>query len=200
MGVKTDYDPAERVRDARERYFLDNGFGAGGNYDEKWVRVDLGPIPVMIPNTPGRIRAVRYHDLHHIVTGYATDLVGEFEISAWEIGSGCGRLWFAWMINMTGMIAGLFVAPGAIYRAFVRGRHTRSLYDRPFDDALLERPLGELRAELGFASEAPAVASAADRRAFARWVTIAGLFCLLIALLHVAALALLVWLVISLLR
>ena len=48
------------------------------------------------PNTPSRKRAVRYHDLHHALTGYATDLTGEFEISAWEIGSGCADHVAAW--------------------------------------------------------------------------------------------------------
>ncbi len=198
MGVETTYDTSERVRDARERYFIDNGFGAGGNYDEKWARVDVGPIPVMIPNTPGRVRAIRYHDLHHILTGYSTKLVGEFEISAWEIASGCGRQWFAWMINMTGLIAGLFVNPRAVYRAFIRGRHTRNLYDRPFDDALLEQPLGELRAQLGFFHDQDHRATPRDRLAFALWVTLAGLFSLLIVLLHVAAIGGLIWLLRSL--
>lgn len=194
MGVETTYDIGERVRDARERYFIDNGFGAGGNYDEAWARVDVGPIPVMIPNTPGRVRAIRYHDLHHILTGYSTKLVGEFEISAWEIASGCGRQWFAWMINMTGLVAGLFVNPRAVYRAFIRGRHTGNLYGRPFDDALLEQTLGELRAQLGFLHGHDHRATPRDRLAFALWVTLAGLFSLLIVLLHVAAIGGLIWL------
>lgn len=29
------------------------------------------------PNTHGRRRALAYHDLHHILTGYRTDFVGE---------------------------------------------------------------------------------------------------------------------------
>ncbi len=195
MGVETSYDTGESVRAARERYFIDNGFGAGGNYEEKWARVDVGPIPFMIPNTPGRVRAIRYHDLHHILTGYSTKLVGEFEISAWEIASGCGRLWFAWMINMTGLVAGLFVNPRAVYRAFVRGRYTRNLYDRPFDDALLELQLGELRTQLGFVEEGEHEARSRDRLAFALWVTLAGLFSLLVVLVHLAAIGGLAWLI-----
>ena len=72
----------------REEYFLKNGFSEEG-YSEAWVRVQLGPIPVWIPNTSGRKRIVPLHDLHHLLTGFETNLVGEGEIGAWELASGC---------------------------------------------------------------------------------------------------------------
>jgi len=61
----------------RTRYFRDNAFGDDGGYAKKWVSVQLGPLPLGFPNSAARVRAVKYHDLHHVVTGYATDLVGE---------------------------------------------------------------------------------------------------------------------------
>ncbi len=78
------YDPASTLRQARTRYFEDNAFGADGGYSARWVEVKVGPFPYAIPNTEGRVRALRYHDLHHIMTGYRTDWTGETEISAWE--------------------------------------------------------------------------------------------------------------------
>ena len=75
------YDNAMSVRDARDKYFADNGFGDGG-YHDRWVRFKIGPLPVAIPNTASRKRAVRLHDLHHVATGYDTDLRGEAEIEA----------------------------------------------------------------------------------------------------------------------
>ena len=74
----------ETLRTALATYFEDNGFGKDGGYEDAWVDFELGPIPLPFPNSAGRKRAVRLHDLHHIVTGYATDTLGEFEISAWE--------------------------------------------------------------------------------------------------------------------
>src|SRR5438046_2892863 len=65
------YDPTSTLREARGRYFAANGLGEGG-YEDKWVRFALGPIRFAIPNTAGRVHAVRYHDLHHVVTGYDT--------------------------------------------------------------------------------------------------------------------------------
>ena len=41
------------------------------------------------PNTDSRKRAVPLHDLHHILTGYKTDWMGEAEIGAWELRAGC---------------------------------------------------------------------------------------------------------------
>src|SRR5689334_975997 len=77
------YDDALTMRAARRLYFDANGFGEGG-YDAKWVTVKMGPIPFAFPNSPERVRSVRLHDLHHVVTDYATDWTGEAEIGAWE--------------------------------------------------------------------------------------------------------------------
>ena len=40
--------------DARERYLRDNGFDP--QYDERWVKLKAGPIPIWFPNAPGRVR------------------------------------------------------------------------------------------------------------------------------------------------
>ena len=72
----TTYDPTLTMEAARAQYFRDNGFGDDGGYDDPWVDFKLGPVPMPFPNSKGRLRAVRYHDLHHILTGYQTDLRG----------------------------------------------------------------------------------------------------------------------------
>src|SRR5262245_15038937 len=87
------------VRAARERYFTDNGFSEKG-YSDAFVELKVGPMRLPFPNTKGRARAVRYHDLHHVVTEYATDMRGEALISAWEIGAGCGSSVAALVIDL----------------------------------------------------------------------------------------------------
>ena len=77
------------MRSARDLYFQVNDFGADGGYADTWVDFKIGPVPLPFPNTAGRIAAVKFHDLHHVLTGYETNASGEFEISAWEIGAGC---------------------------------------------------------------------------------------------------------------
>jgi hypothetical protein len=76
------------LREARARCFRENGIDEDGGYARKWVK-KLGPVPVLFPNTSGRRAALLPHDLHHVATGYGTTLVGEAEIGAWELASGC---------------------------------------------------------------------------------------------------------------
>lgn len=139
-----DYADTMTMREARKVYFDANGFGETGGYDDPWVDFKLGPIPMPFPNTKGRVEAVRYHDLHHILTGYDTDTIGEFEISAWEIAAGCKSYGAAWALNLGGMFAGLLSAPRRVFAAFVRGRADRTTYGESLD-ALLELSVGEAK-------------------------------------------------------
>ena len=141
----TSYRDDMTMRAARDRYFEVNGFGKDGGYADAWVDFKLGPVPMPFPNTAGRIKAVKFHDLHHILTGYDTNATGEFEISAWEIGAGCRSMPAGWVINMGGLAAGTISAPRRILAAFVRGRRSRSLYGETFAP-LLDRTVADVRA------------------------------------------------------
>mgnify|MGYP001182685204 CR=1 FL=1 len=141
------YDPEETVRTVRSRYWRHNDFGEDGGESKKWEFFPIGPISIPIPNLEGRKKAIRYHDLHHVMTGYQTDFIGELEIASWEIGAGCGKMWFAWAINLQGLMLGFLCNPRRCARAWARGRRSRSLYDRTVDDSLLDMKVGELRAQ-----------------------------------------------------
>ena len=137
------------VREARARYFAENGLGEGG-YDDRFVVLRVAGLPLLVfPNTKQRVRSVRFHDVHHVLTGYGTSWRGEGEIAAWELASGCRDHWAAWWLDFWAALIGLCLAPRAVARAFRRGRASRNLYGREWDDALLERGVGELRRELG---------------------------------------------------
>jgi hypothetical protein len=174
---------ADTLAHARDDYFRVNQFGADGGYSAAWVDFKLGPIPVPFPNTASRKRAVRFHDLHHALTGYATDVRGEFEISAWEIASGCADHLAAWQLNLSGLAGGLFAAPRRTFRAFVRGRHSGNLYRSHYDEALLGRRVAEVRRELGLDAE-PAPARAVD----VAWFAVAALAGLAVGLVFVVLL------------
>ena len=93
---------------------------------------------------------MKLHDLHHIVTNYDTSWTGESEIAAWELASGCRRHWVAWGLNLGALAIGLVIAPRRTWRAFVRGRRSGNLYgSASFDEALLDRTVGELRRQVG---------------------------------------------------
>jgi len=148
------YDSSLSLADARRLYFAENGFGVSGGYDDAWVDFKLGPIPFPFPNTAQRVRAVKFHDLHHLVTGYETSFVGELEISGWEIGSGCRDMMAAWYLNLGGMGFGALIAPRRVWRAFLLGRRTNNLYGEPFGEALLATTVGAARKKLAFDSPA----------------------------------------------
>lgn len=154
------YNDHVKLIDARTQYFRDNDFGEDGGYSKPTATVYLFGKPVAFPNTEGRKKAVVFHDLHHILTGYKTNNLGEAEISAWELGSGCFKNKFAWVINTFGLCLGIFKSPSRVFGAFVRGRHSQNVYGRNAEQ-LLGQEVAELRDELGL-SDAPRKASPTD--------------------------------------
>lgn len=158
--------------DARTALFARTGIAPDGGYAERWVHLKLGPIPLAIPNTKSRKDAVRFHDLHHALTGYDTDWAGEFEISAWEIATGCADKSFAWIINLQGLAGGTVSWPRRTFRAFIRGLRSRNLYEERFDEALLSAPLDATRERLDLHRDGRDATSSETAR-FVLWAAIA---------------------------
>jgi hypothetical protein len=120
-----------------EEHLRASGLPPDAGDSEPFAVVKVGPMPYPIPNTRSRKRAVRIHDLNHLVSGYRTDREGELEISAWELASGgCGGYSAAWVLDLAGLLGGFFVCPGRTVRAFRRGRGQRNLYPYAPDDLL----------------------------------------------------------------
>ncbi|HJL16698.1 MAG TPA: hypothetical protein RMH99_13630 [Sandaracinaceae bacterium LLY-WYZ-13_1] len=135
------------VAEGLARYHADNGFDGDARDAETLQMYVLGQR-IDLPNPRFQRELLARHDLHHVLTGYGTDLRGEAEMGAWELGAG-PRHWFVWL-NDVGALALGVLCPRRAVRAFRRGRSARSLYrdDTPYE-ALLEMRLSELRARLG---------------------------------------------------
>lgn len=185
------YDDALSVREARQLYFEENGFGDGG-YGDRWVKLMAGPVPIYFPNTAARVEAVRRHDVHHVLTGYATTWTGEAEIGSWEISSGCGRFYAAWVLNLQALIIGVLIAPRAVLRAFAWGRRTGNLYHAGFDEDVLDASLGALRRRLGLDRALPEP-TVDDALALAGWCLAATPIFLLSVLSVAVPIGLVVW-------
>ena len=186
MDSVTDRSSHQTMKDARVAYLAAAGLGDGG-YDDAWVKLKMGPIPFAIPNTPSRKAAVPRHDLNHVLTAYETDWPGEFEISAFELASGCRHYWAAWVLNMGGLVAGMLVWPRRTLAAFWRGCQSRNSYYVEDEADILDMRVVDVREKLqiaDFAERAPR--SVAD---VARFFKIFGL-ALLFQLLSLAAAAL----------
>ena len=114
------------IATAVEQYMQLNGF-TRDEYTAKTVPVKVGPLVIRLPYGPARQRAIAQHDVHHVLTGYHTDLAGEAEIGAFELRAGCTSF-FLWMINLAAVVAGLFIAPRRVLRAFRAARGAKTLY------------------------------------------------------------------------
>src|SRR5437899_720070 len=154
--------PTQTLREAAATHLNEmKDAGVDADPEARWVRIKIGPIPFAFPNTRGRKRIVLDHDLHHMLTGYGTDLLGEAELGAWELGTGVrDRSAVRYAIRVLGFMLPRF--PRRLRAAFVDGRHCRNLFGR-VDDATLSRTVADLRAELGLAQPAPE-ATAEDLR------------------------------------
>jgi hypothetical protein len=132
-------DGSERLGDALDRLYAEHHLPPDGGARDAWFHVRLGPLRVPLPNPPARQRAVLIHDINHVLTGYnATFSDGEMSIAAYEVGTGCGRVWVAWALNLPLMALGAIVRPRRVFLAFARGREARSLYDDSVDRAALQ--------------------------------------------------------------
>ncbi|MDT5294785.1 MAG: hypothetical protein QOJ76_1665 [Acidobacteriota bacterium] len=168
QGGAERFAPELTLGEARARLFALGNLGDDGGYGDAWVKVKLWRIPIVFPNTQGRRRAVKFHDLHHVLTEYPTTWRGEFEIAAWEIANGVGRYWEGWLLDLLGFACGLVVFPRSVYRAFLRGRRSKNLYFERWDEALLAVRVGEMRRRLRL-DAADAEPEPGDRAAFALW-------------------------------
>lgn len=180
--VLVSYDRTATMKQARERYFAANEFGDDGGYGDAWVDFKLAKVPFPFPNSAERVRALRYHDLHHILTGYDTDWRGEVEIAAWEIGAGCRDFYAAWVLNLSALGSWWF-APRRVFDAWKRGRRSASLYGLAVEP-LLEQTVEQTRAQM-HVPEGATDATARDVASFAVAVcagTIVGLALFAIAL------------------
>jgi hypothetical protein len=148
VGQNSPYPDDLLVEQARDLYFAANGFSLR-DYDAPTFTLGILGLSFKFPNTAGRKRIVPFHDLHHVLTGFATDWAGEAEIGAWELRAGCDNF-AAYFLNAGGVVIGLFLCPRRLWRAFRAAKGQRTLYRDPLPyDRLLQMTVGELRKRLG---------------------------------------------------
>jgi hypothetical protein len=132
-----------KVRSGRERYLAESGYSETTYSDPRFV-IGIGKLNLTFRN-PGK---VHYHDLHHVVSGYTTGLVGEAEVSAYELRGGY-HTFMIWFFSIGAVGIGLFLSPRRVIRAWRLARGARTLYDSPIPyDDLLEMELIDLRSML----------------------------------------------------
>src|SRR5712691_8396536 len=117
------------LQDELAAFYRKSGFGHVVGARPLTVPVYTGCMLVPLPNIETRRRFLKYHDLHHLVTGYSVGRIGEGEVSAWELGTGSAfvspRLG---VMNLIALSTGLVLEPKRMWLAFRRGCMSRNLY------------------------------------------------------------------------
>jgi hypothetical protein len=110
-------------------FYRRSGFGPDVGARPRTVPVYTGCMLVPLPNIEVRRRYLKYHDLHHLVTGYSVGRIGEGEVSAWELGTGSAFVSpTLGVMNLIALSTGLALEPRRMWRAFRRGCKGRNLY------------------------------------------------------------------------
>ena len=117
------------LQDELAAFCRKSGFGEIPGARPLTVPVYTGCMLVPLPNIETRRRFLKYHDLHHLVTGYSVGRIGEGEVSAWELGTGSAFVSpTLGVMNLIALSTGLVLEPRRMWRAFRRGCASRNLY------------------------------------------------------------------------
>ena len=143
------YNENMLIKDALVQLFDRFSFPSDA-YTAKYFSIRLGNSSINLPNITARVKVARYHDIHHILTGYPANWVGEAEIGAWELATGCRTSFIAWFLNGGAVFVGLFMKPKAVLKAFCRSWKTKTnLYHNFEYSQLLEMTVKELQDKIG---------------------------------------------------
>lgn len=119
-------------------------------YETPYFYIRVGPLSIPVPNIPARVKIARFHDIHHLLTGYPANWKGEAEIGIWELITGCRTSFIAWFLNSGAVMVGAILYPKAVFQAFKRGLHTRTNLYHDFDyDSLLLLTIKEVKERIG---------------------------------------------------
>ncbi|MGB4847305.1 MAG: hypothetical protein WBP41_05265 [Saprospiraceae bacterium] len=164
-------------------FYEKNKLGDDGGLSSPVVRIEVNKsFHFYMPNYDARRKAVLWHDIHHLATGYsAATFLGECEISAWEIASGCGKYWAAFIIDTSGVVLGCLINPRKIIQAYARGRRSSNLYHDTFQvEKVMKMSIIEIRQNFGL-DKAPieSKASAKDLFSLGLFLIFGGLYSLI---------------------
>lgn len=116
------------VKEALIGFYKFNRLNIAADFESHCVRVYIGCILAPVPNIKARMKYLKFHDLHHIMSGYGIDRIGESEISAWELGSRSCRKPIISIMNLFALSTGYILSPSKVTKAFYRGCRSKNLY------------------------------------------------------------------------
>lgn len=116
------------TKEALLGFYKFNKLNLEEDFKSHCVRVYIGCLLTPVPNIKARKKYLKFHDLHHIITNYSIDRVGESEVSAWELGSRSCRKPLISIMNLFALSTGFILAPKKVWQAFYSGCKSKNLY------------------------------------------------------------------------
>lgn len=133
------------TKEALLGFYKFNRLNLAEDFKAHCVRVYIGCILAPVPNVKARKKFLKFHDMHHIITGYGIDRIGESEVSAWELGSRSCRKPLISIMNLFALSTGFVLDRKRVTAAFDRGCKSRNLYY--LSESINEKDLETLKIE-----------------------------------------------------
>ena len=117
------------INTSLHEFYNKNGFGEElGKRPPLTVKVYTGCMLVPLPNIETRRTYLKYHDLHHLMTGFSVGRIGEGKVSSWELGTGTFfRYPILGLMNLIALSTGIFLKPKDMWESFLLGKRSRNL-------------------------------------------------------------------------
>lgn len=114
--------------DALHTFYANSGFDVETGKRPLFVDVFIGCLLVPLPNVDTRRKYLKYHDLHHVITGFDASQIGEGEVSAWELGTWSLIHPILMFMNLIAISTALAISPKRVFKAYLLGCKSRNLY------------------------------------------------------------------------
>lgn len=132
-----------KVQEKLLEFYTKNNLGEDGGVNKNWNKFELGKLAFLFPNL--NKRGYLLHDVNHLLCSYGIDWYGEFEVAAWELGSG-GRKGFglSWFYPIIGSLLGLILIPKRCIAAYKAGLQRTNAHILSKDFSILELEFEQL--------------------------------------------------------
>lgn len=109
------------VKEKLETFWKGNELGVNGKVGSTWNLFEVGFFSFYFPNLSKK--GYLLHDVNHLLSGYGVDWLSEFEIAAWELGSGRRKgFCLSNFYPIIGSFLGLLFIPKKTINAFKNGK------------------------------------------------------------------------------
>jgi hypothetical protein len=109
-----------------------------------WWSFQIFGMKLFCYNFVWRRKALAFHDLHHVVTGYPCTLRGEMQVATWEFAAGAYPSIFAKLFCLPLVALGALLIPQKIYAAYCKGKCSKSLFTLSLDSKITTMSVDKL--------------------------------------------------------